>query len=148
MHVFFSYLELCLLLSDSLPVHVALLCGPQLKLAFYLVRVSIFIPFPPTTAICCPTNTHCYIAANSRSTFLLHKAQGLNSTFFLLQRQHLSMLFNSRCRSIQFNEHLLFQSFSIPLLHDLSIFLFHRSVALEFKRAGLALFGSRPLHVK
>lgn len=50
--VFFSYLEFHLL-SYSLPVHVALLCGPRFRLACYLVPVSIFIPLPLAAAICC-----------------------------------------------------------------------------------------------
>lgn len=51
--VFFSYLELHLLLSYSLSVHVAFLRGPRVKLACYLVPVSIFIPLPLAAAICC-----------------------------------------------------------------------------------------------
>jgi len=79
--VFFSYLQLHLLLSYSLPVHVALLCGPRVRLACYLVHTSEYIhSLASRRNRMLPQPIH--IAANSRSTFLLHKAQGLNSAVF------------------------------------------------------------------
>jgi hypothetical protein len=59
--VFFSYLELHLLLSYPLSVHVAFLRGPRVKLACYLVQYQWVYSFPclspqPYVAL---TNTHC-----------------------------------------------------------------------------------------